>query len=880
MVEVSAGVAVERIDVLVVTDAVAIVVVVSVVAISVAVGVEAVVIGVGRAAGDRAVVAVVVVEVSAGVGIERVHVLVVIDAVAIVVVVAGVAVPIAVGVGPVVAGVGRPFGHRAVVAPVPVPVRAHLRVERVVVVAIDHRVPVVVPVNAVRLPVAVRVGEALVGVAVAVLVHPVARLVRARQDARVRVVAVAGALLHAVVVVVRALVHQQAEVDVPSRSHEGDAVVGQVGSARHGPDGVRGRRPVVAEHADDGEDLRAGGQLDGLVDHHPVPAHGREVPVAGPERLPGGVFGGHRVQRGLVGHALGSRPDAQRVRRAVRRDGEPHRRVVGAPGPAARVDEGVVGDPVALQHRPGHRDRHLGAAVGDVRKLDAARLAGVAAGGGRRVVGQGPDPRAPRERVAAVAAVDVALEVTLAVGLDEPDAGVRLVVVDDVLPREQRGLPVVDVPDQQTLPGDPGVRADPLPVLDEEVLEVLERVDPDPDRAAPAAHGSERCVPAGVRHLRRGLPAELDTRPGRREGRAVGRQPVACAHEAPVADPARRVVGVVQVREHEDVPLLVAERADGADVPRGDAELGHVQVELLADEEVAADEDTVELDGHGQAPLVGPELAVRAVHPALGDHDDLVHPAVAVRVVLREVDLVVGGPAGVLDEALDVLRVVAEALLPVHVPGVAVIDRHPVGDVLGAGGKPEAAPADGVVVVPDAHAVGRGQARRGGVQALCPEQRAELLSRVGLLGHPAGVAVREAGEERDGAGGATVAPAQRVVAQKPGAAPVVRSANAWPAGAVLAVGPQQRRLTEPGLEAGCDRVAASGDQTGRDQAAGPQRGVVPLRAVGCVEAGQRVAGGIDEPEVPLVAEVADGQRGAVGLAKRDGVGGALVRAGW
>jgi hypothetical protein len=136
----------------------------------------------------------------------------------------------------------------------------------------------------------------------------------------------------------------------------------------------------------------------------------------------------------------------------------------------------------------------------------------------------------PGVAVAAVAAVEVLLELAQPVGLQQPDEVVLLVGV--VL------LRVVDVPDQQPLAGQLAVVAGAPAVLEQEVLLALRA-------AGPQAVHVRLSLTSGSAPGRRGdvldrHPALLRLAPGRRVGRDVAAGvPRAARHEAPVAD-ARR----------------------------------------------------------------------------------------------------------------------------------------------------------------------------------------------------------------------------------------------------------------------------------------------------------------------------------------------------
>ena len=103
--------------------------------------------------------------------------------------------------------------------------------------------------------------------------------------------------------------------------------------------------------------------------------------------------------------------------------------------------------------------------------------------------------------------------------------------------------------------------------------------------------------------------------------------PRSAAHQAPVADAFRRVVGVVEIGEAEEqVPQLVR---------------AHTDARVLRDRQVGEDLLPVRVERRRQRPLVRPDVVGVAgllAAAARVDDDERVDEAVAVVVVLPEVD--------------------------------------------------------------------------------------------------------------------------------------------------------------------------------------------------------------------------------------------------
>jgi hypothetical protein len=329
-----------------------------------------------------------------------------------------------------------------------------------------------------------------------------------------------------------------------------------------------------------------------------------------------------------------------------------------------------------------HGERHHVLGVADLGDGHARGRAVVGLGGrvGRR--GHAPHGLQPRERVAAVAAVDVALQVALPVALHQRH----------LVPRRLARVVVpalVDVPQQQPARGQVRVAPLPLPVLHQKILRLRRAVPPQLHHPVAVFHVREGDSGRfrGRHHVH---PPLVRLAPRARHRRILLVAVVAPGrHEAPHADALGGVVRVVEVRPVE---------GEVAELVRADAELA-----VARDGEVGVDLGAVGLVGAaGEDPLVGPDVgglagALRA-RAGVDDHER-VDVAVAVVVVFFEGDFGVGEFGGVEGHELGVRGGVAGAVGVVGVVGDGL--GHAVGaDDLARDG--DGAVGDVAVVVFDA----------------------------------------------------------------------------------------------------------------------------------------------------------------------------------
>ena len=319
----------------------------------------------------------------------------------------------------------------------------------------------------------------------------------------------------------------------------------------------------------------------------------------------------------------------------------------------------VHGD-VGGHRRCGRRDR------GD---RHARALPGVAVGVGRRRRREAVIAGRAGIRVAVVAAVVLELEVPVAVRLDQGDLVVVLVGVV--------GLVVVDVPDEQPFPGQIGIEAGALTVLDEEVLRAARAVLPQAQDVVAVLDVGDVARPVGG-HVGHRRPPLVGLAPGRGvRGHVAAAVPRARRHQAPVPDALGRVVDVVEVREAEE---------QVAELVRADADL-----RVLGNGQIGEDLRRVRRVDARQRPLVRPDVARVAglLAAAAGvHHDEGVDEPVAVVVVGREVDGRIGGGRRVVGQVASPRRPARDrrAVDPEVAVGVPVERvRHPVGadDVAG-----------------------------------------------------------------------------------------------------------------------------------------------------------------------------------------------------